>query len=60
MPSLVNANSAWNEAGNSDEALPQELVDAMQALFGKHAGYRTSMYPIFFDSSAELTFLCSI
>ena len=27
-----------------DQSLPKELVDQMQAIFGKHPGYRTSKY----------------
>ncbi|KAF9875154.1 hypothetical protein CkaCkLH20_07420 [Colletotrichum karsti] len=35
------ANNTNGTAG-SDNKLPQNLVDAMQALFGKHPGYRTT------------------
>ena len=38
-----SANYASNGASYSDKNLPKELVDEMQALFGKHPGYRTSM-----------------
>lgn len=41
-------NGAANGAPHSDEKLPKELVDEMQAIFGKHPGFRTSMYdPIY-------------
>lgn len=48
MPSLTEGptNGAANGGAHSKETLPKELVDEMQKLFGKHAGYRTSMEPL--------------
>jgi catalase len=43
------ANGAANGAKHSNDPLPKELVDEMQALFGKHPGFRTSMYITIFD-----------
>ena len=42
-------NGAADGAANSDGKLPKELVDEMQAIFGKHPGYRTSMYDPIYD-----------
>ena len=45
---------AANGAANPDEKLPKELVDEMQAIFGKHPGYRTSMYDPIYDRDNRL------
>ena len=42
-------NAAANGTTQPNEQLPKELVDAMQAIFGKHPGYRTSMYDPIYD-----------
>ena len=44
--------------GSTDAAkggLPKDLVNAMQAIFGKHPGFRTSMYLKTFDVDLGLT-----
>ncbi|KAM5343365.1 hypothetical protein ACJ41O_011902 [Fusarium nematophilum] len=38
----VVSNGTANGAERPNEKLPQELVGAMQAIFGKHPGYRTT------------------
>jgi hypothetical protein len=48
------ANSAPYGALHSDDTLSKELVDEMQAIFGKHPGYRTSMDATIFDSDTKL------
>lgn len=52
LTSLFRTNNPSNAAANGtppDETLPKQLVDAMQAIFGKHPGYRTSMYDPIYD-----------
>lgn len=62
MPSRTDFQDASNGAARSDDSLPKELVDAMQALFGKHPGFRTSMYKTLklrvANSSTKLILLC--
>lgn len=41
-PTNGTTKGATKGAAPSNDPLPQELVNAMQALFGKHPGYRTS------------------
>lgn len=41
-PDTGFANGAAGEGAHMKGNLPKELVDEMQRLFGKHAGYRTS------------------
>lgn len=41
---ISGPNGATNGAPHQNEKLPKELVDEMQAIFGKHPGYRTSMH----------------
>ncbi|KAF2626468.1 catalase [Macroventuria anomochaeta] len=44
MPDQTNnsTNGAASGAAHTRDTLPKELVDEMQRLFGKHAGYRTT------------------
>ena len=42
-------DAAANGTPHTDGGLPKELVDAMQAIFGKHPGYRTSMCDLIYD-----------
>jgi catalase len=51
MSTTVNAstNNAGNGAPGPNEKLPKELVNEMQAIFGKHPGYRTSTYNPTYD-----------
>lgn len=44
MAHFASTAAADQAAATFDENLPTELVTAMQNLFGKHPGYRTSMY----------------
>ena len=44
MSAPTSTNGAANGTPQSDSSLPKDLVDTMQGLFGKHPGYRTSMY----------------
>ena len=48
-PTSNPPDAAANGTSHPDGGLPKELVDAMQAIFGKHAGYRTSMYDLIYD-----------
>ena len=50
-------NAAANGTPHPDGGLPKELVDAMQAIFGKHPGYRTSMYDPIYDGDNLLIFV---
>ena len=53
FPMAARNNNPPNAAANGtpppNEQLPKELVDAMQAIFGKHPGYRTSTYDPIYD-----------
>ncbi|KZM21050.1 Catalase [Ascochyta rabiei] len=44
MPGQMNysPSGAANGGAHNNDKLPEELVDEMQRLFGKHAGYRTT------------------
>ncbi|KAF9694295.1 hypothetical protein EKO04_007818 [Ascochyta lentis] len=44
MPGQTNSstNEVTNGGSHTNNTLPKELVDEMQRLFGKHAGYRTT------------------
>jgi len=38
----ISSTTISNDATSDNDQLPKQLVDAMQAIFGKHQGYRTS------------------
>jgi hypothetical protein len=52
------ADKAYEAHGGGDK-LSKDLVDEMQAFFGKHPGYRTSMYvtTLYLDTTLILVFL---
>ncbi|KAH7191719.1 catalase-like domain-containing protein [Fusarium flagelliforme] len=38
----ISSTAISNDAASDNDQLPKQLVDAMQAIFGKHQGYRTT------------------
>jgi hypothetical protein len=55
MSSTQDVPSNGSADGATKGGLPKDLVNAMQAIFGKHPGYRTSMYLSTFDVDLSLT-----
>lgn len=48
-------NVSSTETQPPKDQLPQDLVNAMQAIFGKHPGYRTSKFLKIIDLDSRLT-----